>query len=87
MSDSVDSLVLDLLDWIGNEPRPYAEVMEAWRTSCPKLPVWEEANRRGLLRQFHRADRPPMVELSDGGRALLAERRSDMPPRPGPNVG
>jgi D-3-phosphoglycerate dehydrogenase len=52
MSDPVDSLVMDLLDWIGNEPRPYAEVMEAAKTSCPRLPVWEQANRRGLLRQF-----------------------------------
>lgn len=84
MSDPVDSLVLDLLDWIGNEPRPYAEVMEAWRTSCPKLPVWEEANRRGLLRQFHEPDGPPMVALSKGGSALLAEHRPDMPSRSSP---
>ena len=37
MSDPVDALVTDLLDWIGNEPRPYPEVIEAWRTSCPRL--------------------------------------------------
>ena len=49
MPDSVDSLVLDLLRWMGPEPRPYAEVIEAWRTSCPRLPVWEEANDRGFL--------------------------------------
>ena len=48
MTDPVDALVLDLLEWIGDCPRPYAEVMEAWRTSCPRLPVWEEANTRGL---------------------------------------
>jgi hypothetical protein len=39
--------VLDLLEWIGRESRPYSEVIEVWRTSCPKLPVWEEANARG----------------------------------------
>jgi hypothetical protein len=39
MSETVDALILDLLAWIGAEPRPYAEVMEAWRTSCPRLPV------------------------------------------------
>jgi hypothetical protein len=44
-SDSVDTLVLDLLEWVGPSPRPYAEVLEAWRTSCPRLPVWEDANR------------------------------------------
>ena len=38
--DAVDSLILDLLEWVGPDPRSYAEVMEAWRTSCPRLPVW-----------------------------------------------
>jgi D-3-phosphoglycerate dehydrogenase len=73
MSDPVDSLVKDLVNWIGDKPRPYAEVMEAWKTSCPKLPVWEEANQRGLLRQFHDPHGPSMVELSKAGRALKAE--------------
>ena len=40
MSSTVDSLILDLLEWIGPNARPYAEVIEAWRTSCPRLPVW-----------------------------------------------
>jgi D-3-phosphoglycerate dehydrogenase / 2-oxoglutarate reductase len=43
VSATVDSLILDLLEWMGASPRPYAEVLEAWRTSCPHLPVWEEA--------------------------------------------
>ncbi len=38
MSDTVDALVLDLLKWIGPRPRSYAEVLEAWRTSCPRCP-------------------------------------------------
>jgi hypothetical protein len=38
MSDTVDALVLDLLEWIGPRPRPYGEVLDAWRTSCPRLP-------------------------------------------------
>src|SRR5215813_9143167 len=42
--ETVDALILDLLEWIGPEPRPYAEVLDAWRTSCPRLPVWEDAN-------------------------------------------
>ena len=46
MSDPVESLILDLLEWIGPAGRPYAEVIDAWRTSCPRLPVWEEANAR-----------------------------------------
>jgi hypothetical protein len=49
MTDPLDSLILDLLQWIGPGARPYSEVIEAWRTSCPRLPVWEEANARGFL--------------------------------------
>jgi D-3-phosphoglycerate dehydrogenase len=49
MTDTVESLVLDLLDWLSRRDRSYEETMEAWRTSCPKLPVWEDANERGLV--------------------------------------
>lgn len=48
----VDALVLGLLSWIGVESRACAEVMKAWRTSCPRLPVWGEANLRGLRDAF-----------------------------------
>jgi D-3-phosphoglycerate dehydrogenase len=49
MSTTIDSLILDLLEWIGPSARPYSEVIEAWRTSCPRLPVWEEATDRGFI--------------------------------------
>jgi D-3-phosphoglycerate dehydrogenase / 2-oxoglutarate reductase len=49
MSETVDALILDLLEWVGPSSRPYNEVIEAWRTSCPRLPVWEEATERGLI--------------------------------------
>ena len=45
----VENLILDLLEWLALRDRTYGEVMEAWRTSCPKLPVWEDANDRGLV--------------------------------------
>ena len=48
-SETLETLVLDLLEWVGPVPRPYAEVIEAWRTSCPRMPVWEEAKARGLI--------------------------------------
>lgn len=67
-------LVLDLIEWVAAEPRAYAEVMDAWRTSCPRLPVWEDAVDHGFVVRVYR-DRP-MVEVTDAGRAfLLAERR------------
>lgn len=78
MTDPVDALVLDLLEWIGESPRPYAEVIEAWRTSCPRLPVWGEANARGLLVHEHRAGVGKLVGVSAQGRAHL---RAGRPPR------
>ena len=51
MPDAVDSLILDLLEWVGPDPRPYAEVMEAWRTSCPRLAGVGGGQQPG----FHRA--------------------------------
>ena len=48
MADPLDALISDLLDWIGSA-RPYAEVMDAWRTSCPRLTIWEDAMSEGLI--------------------------------------
>ena len=42
-------LILDFLAWLEREPRTYAEVMESWRTSCPRLTVWEDAVDQGLV--------------------------------------
>ena len=63
-SEAVESLVLDLLEWVGPGPRPYAEVMEAWRTSCPRLLVWEEADRRGFVTRHHDARSGAVVSVS-----------------------
>lgn len=75
MPDPVDALILDLLEWIGPRPRPYREVMEAWRTSCPRLPVWEDANARGFIEQRHAQGSEAMVAVSALGAKFLAERR------------
>jgi D-3-phosphoglycerate dehydrogenase len=64
----VDSLVLDLLEWIGPDTRPYAEVLDAWRTSCPRLPVWEEANELGFITLTHGPGRGTLVSVSEAGR-------------------
>lgn len=79
MSDPVEPLILDLLEWIGPRPRPYAEVVEAWRTSCPRLPVWEEANQRGFIDHLHGQGRPALVVVSPLGLAhLRAQHRSPL---------
>jgi hypothetical protein len=77
MSDPVEPLILDLLEWIGPQSRPCAEVLDAWRTSCPRLPVWEEANQRGFVDHLHVPGQPARVVVSPQGRAhLKAHRRS-----------
>ena len=72
--ETVDSLILDLLAWIGPEPRPYAEVIDAWRTSCPRLPVWEEATERGLISRRRMPGVGALITVSPAGQEHL--RRS-----------
>ena len=73
MSDAVDALILDLLAYVADGEKDYAEVMEAWRTSCPRLPVWEEANDRGLVTRA-KTDGRAIVAITASGRALLQRR-------------
>jgi len=75
MSDPIEPLILDLLEWIGPGPRPYAEVLEAWRTSCPRLPVWEEANQRGFIDHLRGQGQGALVAVSALGRAQLGARQ------------
>lgn len=73
--DPVDALVLDLLEWIGPRTRPYREVIEAWRTSCPRLTVWEDANARGYIAHEHSGVDGTQVSVSPTGRMALFEHR------------
>ena len=70
----VDALILDLLEWIGPRARPYSEVIDAWRTSCPRLPVWEDANARGFIVQEDRGV-GSFVSVTAAGQTYLAEHR------------
>lgn len=71
MSSITEPLILDLVEWIAREPRTYAEVMDAWRTSCPRLTVWEDAVDRGLVKPERGAGTDIMVAITSDGRALL----------------
>ncbi len=78
--DVVHSLVLDLLEWVGPGPRPYADVLEVWRTSCPRLAVWEEATSRGFVATRHARGTGLVVVVTPAGAAhLAAHRRVAMP--------
>jgi D-3-phosphoglycerate dehydrogenase len=75
MSGNVDNLILDLLEWLGAGPRPYLEVLDAWRTSCPRLPVWEESRARALVVLEHVPGEGQFVSVSAAGSALLRSSR------------
>ncbi len=70
MTDTLAPLVLDFVEWVARTPRPYADVMDAWRTSCPRLTVWEDALDGGLVLQ-RRDGRDLVVDVTERGRALL----------------
>jgi len=60
------SLTLQLLEWIAERERTYAQTMEAWQSSCPRLTVWEDAVADGLVRVQRRT-----VLLTAAGTELL----------------
>jgi hypothetical protein len=78
MSDAVDALILDLLEWVGPHARPYAEVMEAWRTSCPRLPVWEDANDRGFVERRREPGRGELIAVTAAGAEYLRLHRAPL---------
>jgi hypothetical protein len=75
MSDTLDPLVLDLVEWVAREPRPLAEVIDTWRTSCPRLTVWEDAVDRGLLAREAVPGHGTRVVVTEAGRRFLNDRR------------
>ncbi|HYM19074.1 MAG TPA: hypothetical protein VEU06_10960 [Micropepsaceae bacterium] len=75
MSDTVDALIVDLLEHVAAEDRPYEEVIEAWHTHCPRLPVWEEATERGLVTRV-RLNGHAVVRITPKGAAILKAKRS-----------
>lgn len=75
MEDPKEALILDLVAAVLS-PRPYAEVIEAWRTSCPRLTVWEDATECGLV-AVERVAGELCVRATAAGRARLLARRAD----------
>lgn len=62
------ALLLDLVEWVAARPRFYRETMDAWRTSCPRLTIWEDAVAGGFVKC--EADR---VVVTPNGSQLLHE--------------
>jgi hypothetical protein len=73
-SEAVDGLLRQFLAWVGERERSYGEVMDAWRTSCPRLTVWEDAVAEGLVKvEEGKAMREAKVKLTEKGKGVTSE--------------
>ena len=71
---NIEPLIFDLVEWVAKAPRTHAEVMSAWRTSCPRLTVWEDAVDRGLVAR-KTAGQQAIVVVTPRGLKFLEEIR------------
>ena len=78
---NIEPLILDLLEWLEKEPQPYLVVMEAWRTSCPHLPVWENSVALGFVTREWKHGQDATVRLTDEGREFLHRNRPELSPQ------
>jgi len=72
-TDTLDPLVLDFVEWVAGEQRSYADVLDAWKTSCPRLTVWEEASERGFVMRLYVPRYGVFIGVTPAGRAFLRE--------------
>lgn len=80
MQEVISPAVREFLSWIAARPRTYAEAMDAWRTSCPRLSAWEDALGDGLI-QVEGGSRLPdcAVTLTVRGQAVFDGAASGVP--------
>ncbi|HWP56381.1 MAG TPA: hypothetical protein VNL14_00675 [Candidatus Acidoferrales bacterium] len=82
MSEPASLLMIEFLRWVASRPRTYAEAMDAWRSSCPRDPVWDDAITEGLIQiAGGAADGQSEVALTARGRALLEASYKHKPVR------
>ncbi|MGO4449001.1 hypothetical protein AB4Y96_08740 [Phyllobacterium sp. TAF24] len=72
MENNNDSLILDLVEWVAREPRQYADAMDAWKTSCPRLTIWEDAIDRGFIDRSPSHSRTTQIVVTASGKQFLA---------------
>jgi hypothetical protein len=72
----MSTLTEQFLSWVADRPRTYGEAMEAWRSTCPRLSIWEDALGDDLVRLESNAGgfSSCRVMLTEHGRALLGAR-------------
>ncbi len=78
---TVDALIVNLLAWLAERDRTYEEVLDIWRTSCPKLPIWEDAKDRGFVAQ-EMFDGREIIKPTPAGLDFLQQRKTSARPIP-----
>ena len=68
MTSSPSLLTIQLLSWLAARPRSYAELKDAWRSTCPLTCAWEDAFNDGLAALAAGGER------SDGARVVLTPK-------------
>ena len=66
-------IMIQFLQWVADRPRRREDVLDAWPSSCPRHPVWEDARADGLVRQCGGAQGESRVELTERGLAALKD--------------
>jgi hypothetical protein len=72
--EATSLIMLQFLAWVADRPRSYVDAMEAWRSTCPRLSVWEDAIIDGFIRLENGGSRA--VSLTPRGRALLYKAKA-----------
>ena len=75
MEAQTSLIMIQFLEWVAAKPRRREDVMDAWRSSCPRFPVWEDARAEGLIRQCGGDKGQHRVELTELGHAALERAR------------
>ncbi len=79
MNQPPSLIMIQFLQWVADRPRSREDVLAAWRSSCPRFPVWEDACAEGLVRQCGGGRGEHRVELTQRGRAALRHANGPSP--------
>ena len=73
MATEAKLLTVQFLQWLAVRPRLYAEIRDAWSSTCPLNCAWEDAIADDLVERNSAGH----LVLSERGRARLAEAAGD----------
>jgi hypothetical protein len=81
-------LMREFLSWLSSRRRTYAEAMEAWRSTCPRHTIWEDALVSGLIQVGSGGPlQQREVTLTPRGKAVLDAEPGERAPADSPPGG